>query len=314
MAWMRIFPGMLAAIVTLALAAAGPGAAGTRPAEQKKKLKPEELMRLHLDSIGSEEARASRLSSIAVGQCSLAILVGRERNLSGEATFWSHGGSYRSSLRFPVSDYPAEDISFDGKKTYVALLNPGQRSQIGQFLYNHDAILKEGLLGGVLSTAWPLLEFKSQKLKVRYAGMRSVYEEETHELTYQMRKGNYDLKVSLYFQDGSYRHIATLYRLTIPDAPGMAPTRTTSGAERAADSPRRVATRYTLEERFLEFRRVGELMLPSHWRLRLTTEGPPEEVVGFVAGTRDLAIIGWDVQFQSFRINEAIDPSVFAIY
>lgn len=278
-------------------------------AEAQKKIKPEELVRLHLESIGTEEARISRKSAIGRGKCNLRVLVGKEAILPGDASFWTQGKSYRSSMRFPVSNYPAEDISFDGKKTYVGLLNPGQRSRIGQFLYDYDAILKEGLIGGVLSAGWPLLEFKSQKLKLKYGGLKKVYDRDGHELAYQMRKGNYDLRVSLYFDVDACRHLGTVYEMRIPDAPTGAATPSAA----AADSPRQVATRYVLEERFGDFRAVGGLTLPFHWQVRLTTEGPAGDL-SFVAASRDLSIIEWDVTFETISLNDTIDPKLFILY
>jgi len=280
----------------------------------QKKMKPEEVVLHHLDSIGSPEARAFRKSAVARGKCTLLVLVGKERVLPGDASFWSDGRCFRSSLRFPVSDYPAEDLSFDGKKSYVGLLNPNQRSRIGQFLYDHDTILKEGLLGGVLSTAWPLLEIKAQKLKLKYRGLRVYQDVQTHELSYQLRKGDYDVDVRLYFEAETFRHLGTTYMYTIPDSTGGMISPSSSPAARAADSSKQVSTRYTLEERFGDFHLVENLTIPFRWKVRLTTEGPAQGTLIFSSATRDLSILEWDIAVEMVRFNQAVDPQIFVLY
>jgi len=279
-----------------------------------KKMKPEELVALHLDSIGSPQLRAARKNISARGRGQFQVLVGEERLLRGSAAFWSEGRSYRSSLLFDVSDYPGEEIAYDGKKTYVAQLNPGHRSLIGEFLYRYEVLLKEGLLGGSLSTAWPLLDLKSRKPKLKYQGLKRFQDREHHELRYRLRRGGSDFRITLYFEDKTFRHIATIYKLEIPESLSMIPERGTSGAERAAATPRAVATRHTLEESFSDFRTVDGLTLPHQWRVRFITEDRGQQVGLFDAANRDLTVVEWYSIFDSVRQNVAIDPKTFVLY
>jgi hypothetical protein len=290
------------------------------------KLTAEELVRYHLSSIGTEEARAARRTIVLRGKCNLLVMAGKERMLSGDASFMSAGKNFRSSLRFPVSDYPAEELSFDGKTAYVGLLNPGQRSRIGEFLYAHDAPIREGLVGGVLSLGWPLLECESRKPRLKYTGIRTKYDQRLHELEYRMTGSGREFKVSLYFEQNSYHHVATVYKFEVPDAPAMVPDLTNTGASRAADSPRRIRSLYMLEERFGDFQSASGLTLPFRWKLRLTTESQAaaetyrepmqNREVNMIpeAASRDLSIVEWDVSFEEASFNRAIDPQVFALY
>jgi len=279
-----------------------------------KKMKPEELVALHLDSIGSPQLRAARKNISAQGRGQYQVLVGEERPLQGRAAFWSDGRSFRSSIRFDVSDYPGEEIAFDGKKTYVAQLNPGQRSLIGEFLYRYEVLLKEGLLGGSLSTAWPLLDLKNRKPKLKYQGLKRFRDREHHELRYRLRRGGTDFRITLYFEDKTFRHIATIYKLEIPETLTMIRDPGVSGAARAAATPREVPTRHILEESFSDYRTVDGLTLPHQWSVRFITENRGQQVGLFSAANRDLTVVELHYLFDKVRQNVAIDPKTFVLY
>jgi hypothetical protein len=299
-----------AAFAVLALLVSG----GHHPTVAAKKMKPEDLVALHLQSIGSADGIKARTSCTATGKARMVVYVGTERLLEGEATFLSEGRKYKSALVFPVSDYPGEELSFDGKKTYVSQLSAGKRSKIGEFLYRYEVLLKEGLIGGALSTAWPLLDIKNRKPKLKYNGLKKLAELELHELQYRFRRGGSDFRVNLYFEPETYHHIATIYKLEIPDAPTMAPGPGTTGAERAANSSTRIASRYTIEERFGDFREVDGLKVPSFWKLRYVAEEQGSQIGGFSAANRDLSMLEWQVNFDKVEHNTPMDAKVFVLY
>ncbi len=302
-----------ARIVAVALLAAmllHPGSLAGKEKKKKKKIKPEELVALHLESIGAPQARAARKSSIAKGIGEFKVLVGRERFLRGEADLVSEGAKMRSALLFAVSDYPGEVVAFDGKKSDVAQLLPGQRSEIGRFLYQYEEILKEGLLGGVLSTAWPFLYMEERKLKLKYRGMRKFGDHQMHELEYRHKRGGSVVKARLYFEPQTYRHFSTVYTVKVP-APMVAAGVGTSPAGRAAESSRQSETRYTLEEYFANFRQIGGLTLPSFWKVRLSVVGPGAQVGLFTAANLDRTVLEWNVSFESIRFNAPIDAQAF---
>jgi hypothetical protein len=47
-------------------------------------------------------------------------------------------------------------------------------SEFGEFVCTQDGMLREGLLGGVLSTAWPMLDLDARKAKVGYEGETKI--------------------------------------------------------------------------------------------------------------------------------------------
>jgi hypothetical protein len=287
---------------------------------KKPKLKPEELVALHLDSIGPLAARESRKSCQAVGEGRLAVLAGREiqkRMMVGRSTFISEGINYRSSLRFPVSDYPKEELAYDGKKTYVSQLNPGQRSLTGQFLYQYESLLKEGLIGGSLSTAWPLLDLEHRKPKLKYEGLKEQFGHKLHSLQYRIRRGGGGVQINLFFDPESYRHLATIYRIRISDPMASSPE----------TAPRKGSTKYTLEERFGDFRIVDGLTIPFGWKVRFVTQRQGAQVGLYSTGSVDwstwtpdrweqlpFSVLEWEFLFRSIELNVAIDPKFFILY
>ena len=90
------------------------------PAQKKKKLKLPEILEGHLQSLGAPEKLAGVKSLRASGKGRLVVLVGDDRVLEGESMLTSSEMNFRSSIQFTVSDFPGEDVSFDGKETYVA--------------------------------------------------------------------------------------------------------------------------------------------------------------------------------------------------
>jgi hypothetical protein len=226
----------------------------------------------------------------------------------------SQGLNFRSRIQFTVSDFPGEDISFDGKDTYVAQLQAGRRSEIGDFLYSHESLLKEGLLGGVTTTAWPLLDVKGRRANLRYRGLKKIYDGELHEIEYQPRRGDSSLQIALYFGAEDFRHVATLVRVEVPEGgPGLSPL-VAGGDARADASARQVSTRFLLEERFGDYREFNGLTLPHVRRVRLTREGQAANVGLFTANSRDRSILEWQMEIESWELNPELDAGHFKIY
>ena len=183
------------------------------PAQKKKKLKLPEILEGHLQSLGAPEKLAGVKSLRASGKGRLVVLVGDGRVLEGESMLTSSEMNFRSSIQFTVSDFPGEDVSFDGKETYVAQLEAGRRSELGDFLYQYKIILEEGILGGVATTAWPLRDVKGRRAKIRYKGMKKLYGTQVHEIEYRPRREDSSVEISLYFDTEDFRHLATQCRV-----------------------------------------------------------------------------------------------------
>lgn len=256
------------------------------------KMKPEELVARHLEALGSQEARIAAQSRTAKGRGQVRLIVGGSGILSGPARFVCEGEKVLLSIRFKQVNYPAERFSFDSKKAYFGHLTPGRRSALGDFLHQHDHLVKHGLLGGALSTAWPLLDVKAKKPKLKYKGLKKINDRQLLELEYRPRKSWGDVKTKLYFDPETFRHIATINKVEIN--PRMGAT--------LEQSRRMQKSRFKLEEWFEDFQRKDGLELPVHWTIRLEIETDQGSFIGI-----------WEMAYSEITHNLPIDSEQFVV-
>jgi hypothetical protein len=227
-------------------------------------LTPEQLVARHLEAIGSAEARAAASPRLVEGTCAFEVRRGGAGSLVGRTRVASEGRRYGIDLRFGQSSYWGERVAFDGRKVEVGFMQAMRRSTLGDFLNTYDALVREGLLGGVLSTAWPLLDLDDRKPRLKYGGLETVEGRQLHRLGYKAAKGQADVSVDLYFEPETFRHVRTVYALR--RRPGM------SGA--IEDSAGQLDTSFRIEETFASFAAAGSLVLPKRWTLAFSLEGP----------------------------------------
>ena len=155
----------------------------------------------------------------------------------------------------------------------------------------HDFIVKEGLLGGELSTAWALQNLDQSQAKLGYIGVKKVEGRELQGMEYSS-KGATDMTVKLYFDPETYRHVMTVYSvMTVPS--GVSRGITTSAHQREI--------RYTIEERFSDFQSEGGITLPRHYDLQYTEE--------LQSGSTYL--YDWDMTAEKIVNNVGLDPGNF---
>jgi len=167
-------------------------------AAQEKKLKLEEVIAHHLDSIGSAQARAAAKNRVVTGSVKLISRVGTASNIDGQAAIASSGPKIRYSIRFASPQYTGEQLGYDGTKVLTGHLPSGGRSPLSLYLEQQNLPLRDGLLGGTLSTAWAMLRIDQLKPKLDYKGLKKVDNRQLHEVTYRPDKGSSDLKISLF--------------------------------------------------------------------------------------------------------------------
>jgi hypothetical protein len=243
------------------------------------KVSEEELVNKHLQSIGktTEPAGATRLLQ---GRVVFSETIGRNVHLEGASSVLSHGRKFKCSFQFGIPQYQGEQFVFDGQKSMVGMIDPTSRSNLGTFLYSREEILREGLFGGTLSTGWSLLTLAESGAKLKYEGVRKIEGRELHDVVYvpTKRGGIGELSIHLYFEPQTYRHVMTVYTLTLQNAAGNAAEGTDE-------------TKQTLEERFDDFRETDGVTLPWHWTVRyhVTPQSKTQE-------------FQWESNFQSVRI------------
>lgn len=226
------------------------------------KLTPEEVVQKSLDALGTKQARDAAKSRYLTGTVNMHQLAGGKTELSGPAFIMSEApNKLRLQMKFNANDYPQEDVSFTGDKPQVAYIQSGVRSRLGDFLYQREPILADCLLGGPLSAASPLFDLNSRGAKIKYDGLKKVDGKQLHQVTYNPKKNPDLLTVKLFF-DENFRHVMTTYSWVKAHA-------FTSNA--AANASQRDFY-YTLEEKFLDFRDLGGVSLPTTYELRYSAD------------------------------------------
>jgi hypothetical protein len=192
---------------------------------------------------------------------------------------------------FENADYSQERFGYDGKDVTVGYARPGVRSSFGDFILTHKVVLKEGLMGGTLSSAWPLLNLAEKNPKLEGGGTKKINGKQVYEIKYYP-KGNSDLQISLFFDQETFRHVRTEYSRLISSQLGG--TVDQSASQRT--------TRYKMIEDFSDFKAVEGLTLPHSYKITLELD------------TRNGTYSGsWDVAVSQVGFNQPFDPSMFNV-
>ena len=260
------------------------------------KLTPAEVVAKHLESIGSAEGRTGIQSVIARGGSLVTLRLGGQGQAAGQAVVASQGRMNLINMVFESGDYPIERIAFDGKNMYSSQIRPAVPTRLAQFILGEDEIFREGLIGGTLSVAWPLLNVADRNPKLEYAGLKKVGDKQFHVLKYMPHKAS-DLKITLFFDAQTFRHVRTEYERTYGTSmpKRMAPrVGATEQNQMLSDS------RLKIVEEFSDFRLEGKLNLPHSYKLELS----------FQTETRPL-LVDWELSFDRFEFNQTINAAQF---
>jgi hypothetical protein len=214
----------------------------------------------HLDSIGTPEARANAVSRVSQGKVVFEEIIQHSLQLEGTASMLSQERKHRCVFKFASPQYPGEQFVFDGNKGMVAMIDQTSRSRLGNFIFLQEEVLREGLFGGVLSTAWPLLNIANTNPSTKYEGLKKIDGQQLHEISYlpKKRSESGELSIHLYFEPETYHHVLTVYRLTM-----------LHGTQNLSDPNQ---TTVIVEEQFGDFKPVDGLTLPRHWDIRYRVE------------------------------------------
>jgi hypothetical protein len=303
---------LLLVIILLACAAA--------PAPlSAQKLKAEDVVAKHLQSVGPAETRAGVKSRLAQGTVLMQVVVGGSADLGGTIEVASLGHDSVVGMEFGHSAYQRERVICKEGAVEVARVNPTRRSDLGNFLYAKSHIVSEGLLGGALSTAWSLLDTQGRTPKLKYDGIKKVDGRQLHVLRYTPKKRGNELEITLYF-DAEFHHVKTVYYFNIPPAIGAGaagassqsstgrtdPNTGTGSVSGRDESPEVTAarlqeSRFRLEEEFSDFQTVQGLTMPSKWKIRL------------VSDAQNSRVWEWQAQFDKIENNADVGPGAFTI-
>lgn len=254
-----------------------------------EKMKPEEVVEKHLQSLGAPEALDLARSRVITGTAKVTLRAGGRGQLSGSAKLVSQGPKSLLDMTFGSLDYPNEKIGFDGNTLTVSQVKPGVRTIFGRYLLTNEELFKEGLLGGALSTAWPLLDLSKRKLKIQYDGIKTVDSQQVHQL--KCRARNSDIGINLHFDPETYQHVGTQYRQTLN--PSVA-------SNKPGQSVEKDDTRISITERFTDFRVEGGLNLPHRYQIKLE-----------IIASQTSIFYEWSIELTKFAFGEPIGANEF---
>ena len=256
------------------------------------KMKPEEVIAKHLESIGTAEARAA-MKSITIVGLSKATFFGRGGGVAeGIAFLASEGDKYMVAMKFNNPDYQFEKMGYDTENFSVGYVTPGKRSTLGDFLQTNRNTFERGIMSGVLSTSWELLNLDDNDAKIKYSGMEKIDGKKYHELDYNPKKGS-DLSIKLYFDPETFRHVRTEYKRTISSRQGAGGVDSSAGLSE---------TRYKFTEDYSDFKEENKLTLPHTYKMSLE----------ILAGNGTVSY-EWLMNLEKFNFNVDIDDKDFRV-
>lgn len=270
----------------------------------QEKLKAEDVVARHIESVGNAAARTAIKNRIALGTVVVSFRAPAVGQVPGRIVMASEGDKHLIGMMFDgIANYPHEKLGYDGKKVSVSYVRPGARSTLGDLMKQFDSVIKQGLVGGSLSSAWPLYDLSTSKPKLEYSGIKKAGDKQAHALKYI--KGGMDLGVTLYFDAETFQHIRTEYTLTVAAQMTSARPGSQTSSQRDASinqSARQRESRYRLVEDYSDFRKEGDLTLPHNYKISVEITLPGGSYKA-----------DWAAVFAQFGFNQEIDPKSFDV-
>jgi hypothetical protein len=282
---LRMMMSLALALTTLVLSA---------QANSDTKLSPAEVVTKHLESIGSAETRARVHGTRIKGACTLMVREGGTGQAQGNVILASQGDMNLIKMVFQSEENPTW-VKFDGSKASVSQFRPGRRTSLENFFSAYEVLVKEGLLGGTLSEAWPLLNIQTRNPKLEYAGIKEVGGRRLMALKYSPRKGS-EVKITVFFETETFRHVRTEYSQTI-----YATDQQRIGSGRGLPSPteqRATNARISAFEEFSDFKEEQGLLLPHTYKFELSIQSDIRP-----------ALINWTIDLSEFQFSSPFDPA-----
>ena len=259
---------------------------------QEKELVATDLIARHLKSIGKPADLAQIKSRGITGKAAVQFIQGAKGQINnGQFICVSEGDKIGLRMTFPDTNYPQEYFAFNGTEVSVGYISPGQRSPLADFIFRYNGLMKEGFMGGILSTAWPFLKAKDQQPEYQYS-KEKVEDKEFHVIEYSSKKALGDVKVKLYFEPKTYHHVKSEYRVRLandlsamgsvndggnPDPMNrdaiLATGRPGVTRPKATIQSNQADSIYVLTEKFGNYANIGGLILPQDYIIEYSMEG-----------------------------------------
>ena len=273
--------------LSLILAVVGTGFGQSK--NELPKLSAEEIVAKHIAAIGSPDAILAAKNRVFVGQGAIRIGRGGAGSAGGPVQIASDGRRFLLTMVLNATNYPYEKVGYDGKDLTFGRPD-GRRTFLAEFLRTNSGIVKDGVFGGVFSAAWPLIP-KSEGKKIKFkGGLEEVGGKEYY--TLEFNPSGADAKATLFFDPISFQHLMSRYRVTIP------PRLNSDATQNSNQKP----TYVSLTERFSNFAKAGDLILPLIY------------TIDYSATADELGVsTQWSVQVKEVYYNEKLDDAAFKV-
>ncbi len=256
------------------------------------KLKAEEIIARHQEALGGSELLNSISSYVIKGTCKFTFKSGITGQAEGNVVLVSEGPKTLLAMEFAGTDYPAERLGFDGSQLTTSYIRPGAHTPLGSFVLLDQAIIKEGLFGGELSSTWPLRKVGDRTAKLDSGGTKKIDNRPAYVVKYKPRGGS-DFSMTLFFDAETFQHVRTDYERLVSAQIGR-------GGVDSSASVR--SSRYLMSEQFSDFRKESGLTLPHLYKILTRVETPQ--------GSQQSE---WTLTLTEFRFNQPIESSVFRV-
>jgi hypothetical protein len=266
-------------------------------AQNDKKAQLKEIIEKHLESIGIPEKRA--LNRQIVGNTDFRLKYGESPmpNLSGKSKIISEDNSSYFQMSFVSRLYTYEEFAFDGKEsTYLNLFlkeSSVRRERTGQqsiapltiFCSRYPEIIKYGLFGGTLTSAWLLQNLQDHStVKFELGKSKKIDGKDLFVINVQM-PGNTFKNLKIYLDTSTFKHIRSDFN---------------------------TATGDWVSEEYTEFTNENGLNLPHKLKIsagvasvaKLRTIGSP------AANSSEYE---WKTTFTGFLFDQKFDADIFQI-
>jgi hypothetical protein len=158
-------------------------------------------------------------------------------------------------------------------------------------------MMEESLLGGALANSWALYKVASKKPKLNFEGTKKTDGKETYILSYTP-KGGSEIDIRIFFDSQTFQHVRTEYMIYKAAALGSIDT-----------SAGRDSSRWHIVETFSDFKTMGDLTLPSSYKINYTFFGGSSTQPG-LDKNRD---VDWTFKVTNFSFNQEADDKAFEI-
>lgn len=269
----------------------------TSQANSDERISPAELVTKHLESIGTAQARSAVHGTRIKGTCVITAREGGTGQAQGQLVMLSQGTQNLIRLIFDSGE-PITAFGFDGSKTLVTQFRPGRRTALEQFFASYEVVVRDGLVGGILSESWPLLNLEQRNAKLEYVGLKKVGGNQLHAVKYLPRKGS-DLKITLYFEPDTFRHVRTQYEQTIYSTEQKR-IQGGGGTLPSVENQRSAAQRLDAYEEFSDFKVEQGLSLPHSYKFVLSVQSQTRPI-----------LLDWVFNLTEFTFNAPLDAAQF---